>query len=166
MTDNSTLQISTPSDREMAMTRVFDAPREMVFEALTNPELVKRWLGGLPGWTMPICEIDLRVGGSYRYVWHGPGGEVMGMRGVFREIEPPDRTVQTEQFDEPWYPGEALVTAVLTEQDGKTTLTTTVQYESQETRDNVLKSGAVEGVTVSYDRLAELVASRMQNNAP
>jgi uncharacterized protein YndB with AHSA1/START domain len=159
MKNAATLEITTPNDREIAMTRVFDAPRELVFEAITKPELVKRWQLGPPGWTMPVCEIDLKIGGRYRYVWHGPDGTVMGMRGVYREIAPPERFVQTEQFDEPWYPGDALVTTVLIEQSGRTTLTITVRYESREIRDGVLKTGMAEGVKASYERLAELVAS-------
>jgi len=130
-----------------------------VFQALTTPELVKKWLLGPPGWTMPVCEIDLRVGGAYRYVWHSAGGQVMGMRGVFREITPPARIVQTEIFDDPWYRGEAIVTGSLTESNGQTTLTTTVRYESQEVRDGVLASRMAEGVTASYDRMAEVLAT-------
>ena len=162
MATAATLQVTTPSDREIAMTRVFDAPRHLLFEALTQPELVSRWLLGPPGWTMPLCEIDPRVGGSYRYVWHGPEGRVMGMQGVFREIRPPERLVRTEAFDEAWYAGAALATILLTERAGKTTLTTTVLYESRQVRDGVLKSGMADGVTASYDRLAVLVASNLQ----
>ena len=152
------LQISTPSDREIAMTRVFDAPRSMVFDAHTKPELVKRWLGVRAGWTMPVCEIDLRVGGAYRYLWRGPHGD-MGMRGVFREIVRPERIVATEVFDEAWYPGEAVDTTVLVEKGGKTTLTLTVLYASKEARDGVIRSPATSGVSESYDKLAELLAS-------
>src|SRR3989454_4488921 len=100
------LQITTPSDREIAMTRVFDAPRSLVFDAFTKPELVKQWLLGPPGWSMPVCEIDLRVGGTYRYVWRHANGNEMGMGGVYREIVAPERIVATQKFDEPWYPGE------------------------------------------------------------
>src|SRR6267378_1781568 len=154
------LQITTPSDRELAMTRVFDAPRRLVFDALTKPELVKQWLLGPPGWTMPVCEIDLRVGGQYRYVWRRESsGKEMGMGGVYREIVPQERLVCTELFDEAWYPGEALVTTTLVEQGGRTTLTSTMLYVSQETRDAVLKSGMERGVVASYDRLEELLAS-------
>ena len=152
------LQISTPSDREITMTRVFDAPRSMVFDAHTKPELVKRWLGARAGWTMPVCEIDLRVGGAYRYLWRGPQGD-MGMRGVFREITRPERIVATEVFDESWYPGDAIDTTVLVEKGGKTTLTLTVLYATREARDGVLKSPAASGVSDSYDKLAELLAS-------
>ena len=153
------LQITTPSDREIAMTRVFDAPRRLVFDAFTKPELVKQWLLGPPGWTMPVCEIDLRVGGAYRYVWRHTNGKEMGMGGVYREIVPQERLVCTELFDEAWYPGEALVTTTLVEQGGRTTLTSTVLYVSQETRDAVLKSGMESGVVASYDRLEELLVA-------
>ena len=155
------LEITTPSDREITMTRVFDAPRHLVFEALTKCELLKRWLTGPPGWSMPVCQIDLRVGGAYRFVWRGPDGTEMGMGGVYREIVPPERYVGTEKFDEPWYPGEALDTTVLTEHDGKTTLTLTVKYDSRETRDAVLKTPMAQGVAAGYDRLAELLASNI-----
>ena len=153
------LQVTTPTDREIVMTRVFDAPRRLVFDALTKPELVRRWLLGPDGWSMPVCEIDLRVGGSLRYVWRHANGREMGMRGVFREIAQPDRFVHTEVFDDPWYPGEGVDTVVLVEERGKTTLTSTVRYESKEIRDAVLKSGMEPGVARSYDRLEEVLAS-------
>jgi uncharacterized protein YndB with AHSA1/START domain len=159
MTNEGKLQITTPSDRDIAMTRVFDAPRRLVFDAWTKPELIKRWLGVRAGWTMPVCEVDLRVGGAYRYVWRGPNGQDMGMGGVFREIVPPERLVATEKFDESWYPGEAVDTTVFVEQGGRTTVTTTVRYESKDARDAVLKSPMATGVAESYDKLAELLAS-------
>jgi uncharacterized protein YndB with AHSA1/START domain len=159
MMNTGNLKVTTPSDREIAMTCVFDAPRHLVFRALTTPELVQKWLLGPPGWTMPVCEMDLRVGGAYRFLWRGADGAEMGTRGVFREIAPPERFVATEQFDKPWYPGEALVTYLLVEQGGKTTLTLTVLYASREARDGVLKSGMERGVATSYDRLADLLAS-------
>jgi uncharacterized protein YndB with AHSA1/START domain len=154
-----TLKVEARGEREIVMTRVFDAPRRLVFDAFTKPELVKRWLTGPPGWTLAVCEIDLRVGGSLRYMWRGPAGEEMGMRGVFREITPPDRIVGTEKFDQAWYPGEAVGTVVLTEQGGKTTLTQTIVYESREARDIVLKSPMDQGLGMSYDHLADLLAS-------
>ena len=155
-----TLQVTTPTDREIAMTRVFDAPRRLVFEALTKPELVRRWLLGPDGWSMPVCEIDLKVGGAYRYVWQrDKDGSEMGMGGVFREVVPSELLVATEKFDQAWYPGEALTTTVLVEEGGRTTLTTTVRYESREARDGVLKSGMESGVARSYDRLEEVLAS-------
>ena len=155
-----TLKLTTPSDRELAMSRVFDAPRQLVFDAHTKPDLVRQWLLGPPGWAMPVCEMDVRVGGKYRYVWrHDREGTEMGMGGVYREIVAPERIVNTEKFDESWYPGEAVDTLVLVEQRGKTTLTLTVRYQSREARDAVLKSGMESGVAASYDRLAELLAS-------
>ena len=154
-----TLKVEARGDREIVMTRVFDAPRRLVFDAFTKPELLKRWLTGPPGWTLAVCEIDLRVGGSLRYMWRGPAGEEMGMRGVFREITPPDRIVGTEKFDQAWYPGEAVGTVVLTEQGSKTTLTQTIVYESREARDIVLKSPMEQGLGMSYDHLADLLAS-------
>jgi uncharacterized protein YndB with AHSA1/START domain len=153
------MTITTPSDREIAMTRVFDAPRALVFEALTSPELVSQWLLGPPGWSMPVCEIDLKLGGAYRYLWRGSGGTEMGVRGVYREIAAPEKLVATEKFDESWYPGEALITYILAEQDGKTTMTLTVLYESKEARDGVLKTPMDKGLTQSYNRLAELLTS-------
>lgn len=163
---NNTLKITTPSDREIVMTRDFDAPRDLVFEALTKPELVKRWLLGPDGWSMPVCEIDLKVGGTYRYVWRRDAdGSEMGMSGVYREIVKPERIVTTEQFDQPWYPGEAVGTTVLAEKNGRTTLTNTVRYDSKEIRDGVLKSGMEDGVSRSYDRLAEIVEAKVVEEA-
>jgi uncharacterized protein YndB with AHSA1/START domain len=158
MTDTGTLKLTTRGDREIVMTRVFDAPRTLVFDAFTKPELVRRWLLGPEGWSMPVCEIDLRVGGSYRYVWRHASGNEMGMGGVFKEIVPPEKIVSTEKFDKSWYPGDALGTVVLTEKDGKTTLTQTVLYQSAEAREAVLKSPMESGVAAGYNRLAEMLA--------
>jgi uncharacterized protein YndB with AHSA1/START domain len=153
------LEITTPSDREIAMTRTFDAPRRLVFDAFTKPELIRRWLGVRAGWTMPVCEVDLRVGGKYRYVWRGPKGNDMGMGGVFREIVAPERIVATEKFDDSWYAGEAVDTTVFVEKGGRTTVTMTVRYESKEARDGVLAGPMATGVGESYDKLAEYLAS-------
>ena len=156
----NTLQVTTPSDREIAMTRVFDAPRTLVYNAHTKPELVRQWLLGPPGWTMPVCDMDVRVGGAYRWVWRrDTDGTTMGMGGVYREVVAPERVVATERFDEAWYPGEGLNTLVLVEQGGRTTLTQTMRYESREARDAVLKSGMQEGVTAGYARLDALLAA-------
>jgi uncharacterized protein YndB with AHSA1/START domain len=156
MQNTGTLQVTTPSDREVVLTRVFDAPRELVYDALTKPELLKRWFGPR-GWSLVVCEVDLRVGGKWRFVLHGPDGGTMGMYGVYRELVRPERTVHTESFDD--YPGESLVTGVLVERDGKTTLTGTVLYESKEIRDAVVSSGMEHGAAESYDKLAELLPS-------
>src|SRR6266545_2594251 len=152
MNSAGTLQLTAPGEREIVMTRVFNAH--------TQPDLVRQWLLGPPGWSMPVCEMDVRVGGKYRWVWrHDHNGTEMGMGGVYREIVAPERLVTTERFDEAWYPGEALNTLVLVERGGRTTLTQTMRYESREARDAVLKSGMEQGVAASYDRLAELLAS-------
>ena len=158
MTAPGNLKLTTRGDREIVITRAFDAPRKLVFDALTKPELVKRWLLGPDGWSMPVCEIDLKVGGKYRYVWRrDKDGTEMGMGGVYREILAPERLVATEKFDHSWYSGEAVGTFVLAEQGGKTTLTQTILYESREARDGVLKSQMEKGVVASYDRLAQLL---------
>ncbi len=159
MKNTGTLKVTTPTDREIVMTRVFDAPRRLVFDAMTKPELLKRWFFGPPGWSLAVCEIDLKVGGTYRYVWRGPDGTDMGMGGVYREVVPPERIVCTEKFDVAWYPGEAVGTLVLVEEGGKTTLTNTILYESKEARDAVLKTPMEQGVAAGYDRLAELLAT-------
>ena len=156
----NTLKVTTRGDREIVMTRTFDAPRHLVFDAFTKPELVKQWLLGPDGWSMPVCEIDLRVGGRYRYVWRkNKTGTEMGMGGIFREIVVPERIVATEKFDEAWYPGEAVDTTVFVEQGGKTTVTVTVLGATAEARDAMLKSGMESGVAVSYDRLEKLVTA-------
>jgi len=150
MTHRGTLKLTTQTDREIVLTRDFDAPRELVFDALTKPELIVQWLLGPTGWSMPVCEIDLRVGGAFRYVWrHHSNGTEMGIRGVYREILPPERLEHTESFDQSWYPGEAVTTSVLIEQDGGTTLRSTIRYESRQARDVVLESGVERGVEAS-----------------
>ncbi len=158
MMNPGSLKVTTPSDREIAMTREFDAPRRLVFEALIQPDLIRRWLTGPPGWSMTVCEFDPTVGGTYRYVWRKADGTEMGMGGVVREVVRPVRVVVTEQFDEAWYEGEALTTTRLEERRGRTTLTLVVQYDSKEVRDAVLQSPMEEGVGYSYAQLAELLA--------
>jgi uncharacterized protein YndB with AHSA1/START domain len=160
MTNPGVLRVVAHADREIMMTRVFDAPRNLVFDAFTKPELVRQWLLGPDGWSMPVCEIDLQVGGRYRYVWRNDAtGREMGMGGIYREIIRPEKIVATENFDEAWYSGEAVGTALFVEQAGKTMLTQTILYESRETRDAVLKSPMEGGVTISYNRLAKLLVS-------
>jgi uncharacterized protein YndB with AHSA1/START domain len=159
------LQVTTPSEREIVMTRVFDAPRSLVFDAWTKPELLKRWLGVRGGWTFAVCEVDLKVGGRYRFVWRGPEGITMGMGGVYREIVRPERLVATEKFDQSRYEGDALDTTVWVEKGGKTTVTTTVLYASREVRDSVLRTPMATGVAESYDKLDEVLASTPARSA-
>jgi uncharacterized protein YndB with AHSA1/START domain len=165
-----TLMVVAKGDREITMTRRFGAPRAMVFEAWTRPELLKRWMTGPPGITLPICEVDLRVGGAYRYVWRTSQGQEMGAGGTFLEVTAPERFVATERFDQAWYPGEAVITITFVEQNGETEVTTSMRYESTEGRDRVLKSGMTDGVRQSYDRVAtifeaELVAQNERKRA-
>jgi uncharacterized protein YndB with AHSA1/START domain len=155
MKNTGTLKVTTPTDREIVLTRVFDARRDMVWDAFTKPELLKRWFGPR-GWELVVCEVDLRVGGGFRFVLRGPDGREMGMRGVYREIVAPERSVHMESFDD--YPGDSQVTAVLIEQGGQTTLTATVLYPSKEVRDIVIQTGMEHGAAESYDKLAELLA--------
>jgi uncharacterized protein YndB with AHSA1/START domain len=157
MKNTGTLEVTTGTDREIIMTRVFDAPRQMVWDAFSKPELLKRWFGPR-GWNLSACDVDHRVGGGFRFVLRGPDGREMGMRGTYRELEPPARSVHLESFDD--YPGESVVTAVYTEKGGKTTMTVTVEYPSAEVRDIVMRSGMEHGAAESYDKLAELLAER------
>jgi uncharacterized protein YndB with AHSA1/START domain len=160
MERKQTLGVTTPDDRTIVMTRLFAAARPPIFDAFTKPELIKRWLLGPDGWSMPVCEVDLRVGGTFHYVWRNDSdGRQFGMGGVYREVDPPERVVHVEKFDEPWYPGEAVITTVLSERDGATLLTLTSLFESREARDMALESGMTGGVEASYDRLAELLES-------
>ena len=145
--------LATPSDREIVITRVVDAPRRLVFEAYTNPEHLPHWMLGPQGWTMPVCEIDLRPGGAWHFVWRHADGTEMEMRGKYREVVPPERLISTESWGGDW--PETLNTLVLSEQDGKTTITQKVLYPSKEARDAALKTGMQEGVAESFDRLDE-----------
>ena len=167
MNATRTLQVTTPSATEIVMTRTFDAPRRLVFDAFTKPELIRRWIGR-QGDEMTVCDVDLRVGGAYHYAWHlrsdepgrrdeaGMGGTFREI-GRFREIDPPERVVCTESFDD--YPGETLISTTFVERDGRTTMTATCVYQSREVRDAVLASDVESGAGESYDRLAELLRS-------
>jgi uncharacterized protein YndB with AHSA1/START domain len=153
------MQLTPQGEREIVVTRDFDAPRELVFKAWTRPDLLKRWLYGPEEWRLAVCEIDLRVGGAARFVWRHDDGREMGMSGVYREIAPPERIVFTEIWDEDWTGGETLVTLVLAEHAGTTTTTQTMFYSSRAARDAVLKTPMEKGMAMSYDRLATLLAS-------
>lgn len=160
MNDVRTLKVDTPSDREIVLTREFAAPIDLVFDAWTKPELVKRWMLGPDGWTMPVCEIDLREGGRYRFVWKK--GEVeMGLSGTYREVSPPHRLVSTELFDEDWTGGEALSTLELKHAAGRTTAVNTIRYASQAARDGALASGMTEGIVAGYDRLQAILTAEL-----
>ena len=153
MPNIGTLQVIAPGERDIVMTRAFNAPRQLVWDAHTQPELVKRWLGVHNGWALDVCDIDLRVGGAYRYVWRGPGGQEMGMGGSFLEIKSPAKLVATERFDQSWYPGGAVDTTEFSERDGRTTLTITIHYDSRDARDAVLETPMEQGMAAGYDAL-------------
>jgi uncharacterized protein YndB with AHSA1/START domain len=152
------LTVTPVGNDELLFTRDFDAPRELVFEAITTPALLQQWMLGPGGWTMPVCEVDLRPGGRFRYVWRKDGKD-MGMSGTFREIVAPERIVHTEIFDQDWTGGETLVTTLLTEAAGRTTLTTRVRYTSAAARAGALQTGMVGGMSDTYDRLQGLITS-------
>lgn len=161
MTTPGKLIITPQGDRELVMTRAFAAPRQAVFEAYTRPELLRRWLGQMPGWSWVTCEVDLRVGGRYRWEWKQEAtGYVMGISGEYREIEAPARLVCTEKFDDAWYPGGALSTLELREQPGGTLMVNTLRYESAEALQAVLASPMESGVALSYDLLEKLLLER------
>ncbi len=158
-----TLTVTTPSDREIVMTRTFDAPRELVFEALTKPEHMKEWWGPR-GYTLPVCEIDFRPGGAYRFVSADAEGNEYVFRGAYREIVPPEKIVWTFEFE--GMPGMVSVdTMTLTEEDGKTTITSTSVFDTVEQRDGMLESGMETGAAETYDRLAELLEKMQESIA-
>ncbi len=159
MTTTRAVQVTTPSDREVTITRMFDAPRELVFKALTTPELIKQWLHGPNGWTMVTCEFDLRVGGGVRYEWKKSGGPKMGLTGTIRDFKAPERIVHTERFDDDWTGGETQVTTTFTEHRGQTTLSITVRYASVEARDAALRTGMTEGMNATYQMLDALLVT-------
>jgi uncharacterized protein YndB with AHSA1/START domain len=149
------LEVTTPSEREIRITRAFDAPPGLVFECHTKPELVTKWLLGPPGWSMPVCEIDLRAGGRYRYVWRNDdNGTEFGVQGEFREVLAPNRIVNVEKMD--GVPGEATCMASFAPVGEGTLYTLTMQFESQELRDGALESGMTDGMSLSYDRLDDV----------
>jgi uncharacterized protein YndB with AHSA1/START domain len=157
MTGN--IQITLPTDREIAMTRDFNAPRKLVYEALTTPKLLTCWMLGPPGWIMTTCELQPKVGGKYRYEWKNERDQqTMGMGGTFTEVVAGERLVATERFDEAWYPGEGLVAQTLKESGGKTTLSILLRYESKDARDGALKVPMDQGMEAGYVRLDALLA--------
>jgi uncharacterized protein YndB with AHSA1/START domain len=149
--------LTTPSDREIVVTRVVHAPRQLVFAAHTSPEHLPHWMLGPAGWTMPVCEVDLRVGGAWHFVWRSADGTEMAMRGVYQEIVPPERLVSTESWGGDW--PDTINTLLLSEEDGKTTITQRVLYPSRQARDAALQTGMTDGMSVTYDRLDAYLAT-------
>ena len=155
--NSGSFEVSQPSEEEIRLTRLFDAPKQLVFEVMTRPEHIKEWWGRLgPGYSVPVCEVDLRVGGKWRFVNRHPNGEAV-FYGEYREISPPDRVVFTEIFA-PYPDAVSVVTSVLTEESGKTRLTATVRYPSREVRDMVAATGMAKGAGISYDRMEDVLA--------
>jgi uncharacterized protein YndB with AHSA1/START domain len=156
--------VTLPNDRDVVVVREFNAPRSLVFDAWTKPELVRRWLLGPPGWTMPVCEMDVRVGGKYRWRWRSDeDGKEFGFTGEFREVVRPSRIVHVERYepgDVGGEMGEALVTSEMTEQSGVTTHKMTIHYESKEVRDAALKTGMTDGMEQSYQKLDDVLADQ------
>jgi uncharacterized protein YndB with AHSA1/START domain len=157
-------QVTTPTDREVVVTRAFDAPRSLVFEAYTDPRLMRRWLIGYPGWSMPVCEMDVRPGGRFRWRWRfDEDGKEFGFHGEFREVSAPSKLVHTEIYD----PGDlggtmgdqpALITVTFTERDGRTTVTTVMDFGSRESRDAAMATGMTDGMEVNYQLLEAVLA--------
>lgn len=160
MTDTPMLRVSTPGDREIVIARDFRAPRQLVFDAYTKPDLLRRWFGPL-GYTLVVCDIDLRVDGHWHYVVRGADGSDMTLQGYFREIVPAEVLVTTQTFDEDDYIADnaSLCTTTFVEREGTTTLTTVVRYATTALRDEMARSGMADGMGSGYERLAELLAS-------
>jgi uncharacterized protein YndB with AHSA1/START domain len=159
------LEVTLPSDREVRVTRDFKAPRQLVWDAHTRPELVKRWMLGPPGWSMPVCEMDVRVGGAYRWRWRNDeDGREFGFFGAFQEVDAPARIVHAENYD----PGDvggampagepAIITNQFSERGGVTTLVVTMLFPSKAARDGAVSTGMTDGMEIGYQRLDEQFA--------
>jgi uncharacterized protein YndB with AHSA1/START domain len=149
--NTATATFTTPTDREIVVTRVFDAPRTLVFDAWTSPQHLRHWMLGPDGWTMVVCDVDLRPGGGTHYVWRREDGTEMGIRSVYREITPPERLVETESWGGDW--PDTVNTLTLSEANGRTTMTATMLYPSTDARDKALQTGMKDGMALSFDRL-------------
>jgi uncharacterized protein YndB with AHSA1/START domain len=156
-------QVSLPSDHEVMVTRDFNARRELVYEAYTNPKLVQRWLLGPPGWTMPVCEMDVRAGGKYRWRWRSDeDGKEFGFHGEFQEVSPPEKIVQIEYYDPGDVGGDmgdgALITVTFTEKNGVTTMTSRMDFKTKAARDSAMSTGMTDGMEQSYQLLDRVLA--------
>jgi uncharacterized protein YndB with AHSA1/START domain len=163
MTTMPKAEVSLPSDSEVKVTRQFKAPRELVYHAYTRPELVSRWLLGPPGWDMPVCEMDVRVGGAYRWRWRSQAdGSEFGFHGDFKEVDQPARLVHSQHYDAGEVGGDmgeaALVTVEMSEQDGVTTVTTVIDFRTKQARDGAVSTGMTDGMELSYQGLDKVLA--------
>jgi len=156
-------QVTLPSDREVRVTRQFNAPRKLVYDAHTKPELITKWMLGPPGWDMPVCEIDLRVGGTYTWRWKNKeDGKTFGFHGTFTEVNAPAKLVHDEYYD----PGDltadmpvgepCIVTLDLSQSGSVTTLVCTMRFASKEARDGAVSTGMTDGMEMGYERLDEM----------
>lgn len=158
-------QVSTPSDTDVLVQRSFDAPADLVWQAYTQPDLMRRWLGGASGWTMPVCEMDLEVGGRYRWRWRSDdGAQEFGFTGEFREVTPHSRLVHTQIYDPgslgiPMGDGGSLVTVALSEAGGVTHVATTIRFASKADRDEAMSTGMTDGMEMNYQVLDKVLAS-------
>ena len=160
--------VTMPNDHDVVVVRAFNAPRDLVFDAWTKPSLVQRWLLGPPGWTMPVCEMDVRPGGQFRWRWRSEAdGKELGFAGEFREVVRPSRIVHVERYDPGEVGGamgEAIVTSELSENNGVTTHKMTIHYESKQVRDAAVKTGMTDGMEMSYRKLDELLAEQQSSS--
>lgn len=163
---NSKAQVTLPSDTEVRITRDFKAPRTLVWRAHTEPELFQRWIGGYPGWSMPVCEVDVCPGGKYRWRWRSDeDGKEFGFHGDYREVDAPGALVQAEYYDPGSFGGAmpdtpSIVRTTFTEKNGVTTLVTLIAYGSKEARDAAISTGMTDGMETSYERLDTLLAGQ------
>ena len=162
---NNQAQVSLPSDTEVRVTRDFKAPRKLVWQAHVDPKLFQRWIGGYPGWTMPVCEMDVRPGGKYRWSWRSEEGKEFGFHGDFREVDAPGKMVYAEYYDPGSFGGAmptnpAIIRTTFTEENGVTTLVTLIEYDSKEARDGAVSTGMTDGMETSFERLDKLLAEQ------
>ena len=156
-TEPGVTSYATPTDNQVVVTRVVRAPRQLAFEVFTSPKHLPNWMTGPDGWTMPVCEVDLRAGGTWHYVFRKSNGAEMDMRGSFREVNPPERVVSTERWGPEW--PETINTVEFSERDGLTTMTMTITYPSREARDAALQTGMKDGMEASYARMDQYIAT-------
>lgn len=162
-----TAQVALPSNTEVRVTRSFRAPRTLVWQAHTVPELARRWLLGHPGWSMPVCEMDVRVGGKYRWRWRADGsGEEFGFFGTFNEVNAPERLAYDQYYDPDGFssamPTEnrCVIRSAYTEKDGVTTLVTVMDFGTKEARDAAISTGMTDGMEVNYQNLDKVLAEK------
>jgi len=154
------IHINKLNDLEIEITRSFDAPRQLVFDCFTKPELLKTWMIGPEGWDFQECKVDLRVRGKFRFVWQNKEGTKMGVSGVYKEVLSPERLVNTELVEAGPTSTETISTLILEERQGKTFMSNSVRYSSKAIRDAAMSGNLEEGMAASYHRLETLCLQR------